>query len=523
MIENRIYKFANKSIAFLFEILAVFFLLGRICKTLFSSSENIIIKTVILIGILAIFSAIILLWDKIDKKIAFFKECIRKMSVKRMILCIVIVGLITKLFCLFLFHLDPTKYSDFRMTWSFICQFTEKGRITENIEFANRYKYYVMFSTFFLPFTKVFGVKSVLIPSIYFCLLFTVCAVLLFDTINYHYGKNYAFAAVMAWLLIPVGMLEPLILVHENVLVILHIIVIWILFRLILSTDKKVLKVVYVVASSIILGYAGTINKFAYVSIFVLIIMAFIISLKEKIKLINVIKLIAIIILFVSMISVFGNLKLAIVEKYVEPAQTNITKGYNLKLGWPIFVGSNYETYGTWSQEDYDEYYKYYEFDNKEDAIQYQKDLISKRLNDYKTHPARILFHVIHKFENISYDFNPLYYQIGNSVNDFLVNGLNGIVYKIMAGSFMLLSIIISFLVVLSYKRKMSDDSTLMSYFKLFMLGCCLILLFVEVMAKYSSHLLFVYLSIAVLNYKNISSNAFLIRNKLLKPFKKSD
>ena len=523
MLANTINKFANKSIAFLFEILAVFFLLGRMGKTLFSSTENTVLKIVILFGIFALFSAIILLWDKIDKIISFLKECITNLSVKRMIICIVLIGLITKFFFLFLFRMDPTKYSDFRMTWSFICQLTENGRITENVGFARGYKYYVMFSTFFLPITKIFGVKSVIIPSIYLCILFTACSVLLFDTINYHYGKNYAFAAVMAWILIPVGMLEPLILVHENAYVILHIIVIWIFFRLVPSTDSKLLKAVYILLIAMILAYASKLNRFALISMIAIIIIVILNSLKNNNWLISAIKAVAVLLVFASMISAFNMVQDKIFENYVEPRQSSSASGYSVLngYGWPIFVGSNYDTYGTWSQEDYDEYYKYLEFDNKEDAIKYQKDLISKRLNEYKTHPARIPLHVIHKFENISYDFNPLYYQIGNSVNDFLINGMNGMIYKLMAGVFMLISVVISFLVVLSYKRKMKEDSSLMNYFKLFMLGCCLILLFVEVMAKYSSHLLFVYLSIAVLNYNNISSNIFSIRKKLLKPFKK--
>lgn len=495
-------NFLGKFIFVCFELLSLLFLTSRITYFLGSISENIIIKGILFLGIAGMFCLTILLWDKIEKFGLLVKDGIKNLSVTKMIFCILILSLITKISLLFILGIDSSLHPDCKMYWSFIQQLTNKGIIVENADYASRYAYTVMFSTFFLPFSKIFGAKSILMMNLYLCIWFSIAAVLLFDTIKYHFGKNYAFVAVMTWVLLPIGMLEPLFLCHENAFVVLQIIAIWIFFKLYPSAKSSINKTLCIIATSIVISYATTINKFGFISICAFSIVLFIDLIANKKSLKAFIKFFAIVLSFAIIYTGFSTVRSEFKDKVVDKSGVEQRTHYAIPFAWPFYVGMNYDSSGQWTAEDYETFYKHEKFETKEESQNYQKEVIKIRIDDYLKHPVKLVKHINDKFELISYAYNPIVYNAGNSVNKFIMTGYGGIIQKAMSGLFAIINIAFSIMIVLSFKLK-KKQNVLELYFKLMMLGTCGILVFTEVMAKYSSHLLFINLAIMILGLKD--------------------
>ncbi|MGN1168028.1 MAG: hypothetical protein ACI4S2_16530 [Lachnospiraceae bacterium] len=165
---------------------------------------------------------------------------IMKMTVKQMIFSIVFISLGIKTILLVLFQIDSSKHPDCKVYWSFIQQLVQNGVITEHVHYASRYSYTMMFARFFVPYAQIIGIDNILWMNFLNNILFTIASLLLFDCINFYKGKNRAFFTVVLWNTLPSGIIQVLLLVHENVFVFLHIVSIWILFKIIPSINKKV-------------------------------------------------------------------------------------------------------------------------------------------------------------------------------------------------------------------------------------------------------------------------------------------
>lgn len=504
-------------IALLFEILAVWFLFSRITYFLGSMAGYSVVKIVFIIVLSGVFIFTIFAWNKIEEFCEKIIDIVRKSSYQKLLLTIVFVSLITRIGLLFCLQIDSEHHPDCEMYWSFIKQLTDSGCITEHTEYATSYPYTVMFATFFLPFTKIIGADNIIYMNLYLCILFTFASALLFDTVSFYSGKNVAFASVMAWSIIPIGMLEPLFLAHENSLVFLHSIVIWLFFRVLPDCKKWYYQLPVVVCSALVASFAAKINKLAFIIICALIVVSFIQLVIKNFGFKSVALFLSIMFIFLALMIGVNSISDKYVDSVIKQNECSSTKvDYSIPYGWTLYVGLNYDSHGEWNSEDKETYYKYKNFETREEAEEYQLNLIKDRLNEYISSPKKTLSHLNHKMELLSYGFNPINYDMGNSVNEFIRYGAKGILQKAMTGFFALINIIVAFAMVMTFKFKNNSDSKLEGYLKLFMLGVFAILLFTEVTPKYSSHLLFVYLIITVMGYRTFFGRMSKIRRELL-------
>ena len=514
---------SEKIISFLFLLLSIWFFVARVLFFADSVPGGIIVKVVFIAAVLAALSVVIIFWPALQRFLNKVAEFIRGISASKMIATIVIISLLTKIILLFTLQIDSSKQEDIKMYWNFIQQLTDKGYITENAEYAVNYRYTVIYSAFFLPVTKLFAANNILICNLYLIILFTAASCLLFDTVRYCVGKNYAFVAVLLCNLIPVGMLQPLYLCHENLFIVFHIVAIWFFFRVAPACNSMALKAVSVMASAVCMAFVAVVNKFGLISMVALGIVAFIKLVRKGSVLKGLLKVICVLLAFAVAYFGMNTVTQRYTDRVIDQASVFQTEKYNFGYGWVLFVGANYNSSGVWNYDDYDQYYTHSDLKSEEEVFNYQKSLIVCRYNDYLHHPLRFANHLNNKMKIISKTFNTLNVNLGGKVNAFIAEGLNGYVALVVEGAFALLNIIIAFVMLLSNRKGVGDENALNTYMKLVMMGICFCLLVVEVAAKYASVLLFIYLSITVMQlpgfYKNIDGLHGFIK-KVLKPKK---
>lgn len=350
------HTFFNKAICVIFELLAVWILFSRMTFFTNKSADNIVVRIGIFVGLLISFGVVIFLAGKLKSVYHHIRKFIISLSCGKMIFIIVAVGLVTKLSLLFILQIDSSEHNDFAKYWSFIQQLTNSNEITQDIEYAIRFPYTLVYATIFLPFTKIFGVSTILITNLYLVILFTVGSVLLFDTVKYHKGKNYAFVTAMLWICMPLGMIEPLLLVHENGLVFFHILAIWLFFRVVPACKNKIVKLICLVGASFTISFAALINRFAYIGIIAIAIVFLIKLFKSKEKRKAFLSFVLVFILLVSSAVLCNVARSNYVDTVVKGELTGPITTHEIPLSWALYVGASYDYAGSWNTEDNDIY-----------------------------------------------------------------------------------------------------------------------------------------------------------------------
>ena len=429
----------------------------------------------------------------------WFRKTISRISVPTMLLFLAVFSVATKLACIFIFQIESDRHPDIEMYWSFIRQLSTNGVITEYIGYANSYFYTVIYSLFYLPFAKLIGTGNILLFNIYLSVLFSIASLLLFDTIKYYKGKELAFTSVLLWNVLPAGMTEPLILVHENGFVFLHIITIWIFFRLVPATKNKVFKYVLVILGALVLTYATLFNKFGLIIMIAYAIVSFFQFADHKKKDIQTILSFVLPVAIILTCYLGGSYCATLLkDKIIDPGnQTNETTSESIDVpyAWGLYVGANYESHGSWTREDAQTFAKKNEFTSAEEARAYQINLVRDRYQSFLNSPLTLIHHVFNKLGSLWGGlFFPLSYDIGGPVNTFLLHWKDGIVYKIILRFLFLLNILMSIVVVLSQYRQRKEfagEQPYITYLKLFLMGCTVAVFPFEVTVKYMSHTIF--------------------------------
>ena len=151
-------------------------------------------------------------------------------SAKQMFVVIFLFVLLSKVFFIFLFNPDASKYPDMATYQSFAYQLANDGRITEYVYSAYLWKYEVIYGLLLSPAVKIFG-EDTKVLLIFLSILFAILSVLLFDIIRSYVGKNKAFVAIVLFNLLPIGLLETQLLIHETALLFFYIVSLWFLIK----------------------------------------------------------------------------------------------------------------------------------------------------------------------------------------------------------------------------------------------------------------------------------------------------
>ena len=122
------------------------------------------------------------------------------------------------------------------------------------------YKYQVIYGLFLSPVVKIIGNDSRVLTS-YLSVLFAIVVVLLFDIIRVYTGKNKAFVGLLLFSILPVGLFETQLLIHETPLLFLYILSFWLLLKTLNSNYHITFRLVSLLLSAILITFGNKINQ----------------------------------------------------------------------------------------------------------------------------------------------------------------------------------------------------------------------------------------------------------------------
>ena len=215
------------------------------------------------------------------------------------------------------------------------------------------------------------------------------------------------------------------------------------------------------------------------------------------------------------------------VNSVVKPSETDRIKierstKNSLSLGWGLYLGTNTENAGHWNKEDAETYQKYTEFDNQEEAIDYQKEIINERVQVFVEKPWIIPGHLFSKIKGLWGGlFLPFAYEEGNSINSFVLYGMHGLIYKAICAIAYLTFILLCTVILFSHKRhKNCDINTFYSpilQFKMMIIGLTSVLFLFEVMPKYVSHMQIIMFTIGIFCIDSFMDNSKRFHDRILR------
>ena len=143
----------------------------------------------------------------------------------------------------------------------------------------------------------------------------------------------------------------------------------------------------------------------------------------------------------------------------------------------------------------------------------------------FKDNPLLIPGHLFNKIKGLwGSPQLPFAYEEGNSINEFVLYGVHGIIYKgIMILSYWVFILLCAFILFSHNRHKNIDlDSfyTPVTQFKMMIIGITLALFLFEVMPKYVSHMQIIMFCIGIFSFSNFMDNSFRIHNKITSKFR---
>lgn len=446
-------------------------------------------------------------------------------SARRMAVILFLFVVISKVFFVLLFNNDADKTNDMSLYKSFATQIANRGIITENVVPASMYKYQVIYGLFLSPVVKLFGNDSRILTS-YLSLLFAIATALLFDIIKGYVGKNKAFVGLLLFNLLPVGLFETQLLIHETPLLFLYILSFWLFLK---SLDQKfhiALRVVVLLLSSLTIAFGNKINQGGTIVIISYCIFAVIMFCRDAVTPKKVLWLLTTVGCYVLCFVVVSNSCVSFVNGIIKPSETERVKierstQNSLALGWGLYLGTNTEYAGHWNQEDSETYHKYSEFSDKEDALEYQRNLVQERIQVFIDNPQIIPGHLFNKIKGLWGGlFLPFAYEEGNSINSFVLYGIHGMIYKGICLIAYIAFILLCSIILFSHKRH--KNMGILSFyspvtqFKMMIIGLTSVLFLFEVMPKYVSHMQIILFAIGIFSINSFMNNSRKLHDKVL-------
>lgn len=473
------------------------------------------------VGIFIVIALLVLLYY--GERILFFLKnkvgpILKNVSAVKLGIVLFFTVAMTKVFFVFLFDIDANLHPDMKNYLSFATQIADSNSIISGIGAAYKWPYEVIFGLFLSPVVAIFGNDTQVVTA-YLSVLFAVSSVLLYDVIKYYIGKNLAFVGILSFNLLPVGLFETQLLIHENAIIFFYILSFWILHKALTGKFNIGIKIILVIMSSLLISFGNKINQGGTVVIISYCIYATAYLFINKITLSTFIKvlslLVCFLICFVSVSKLCDNYVSFTIKGDTSVVEQN--KNNRLFLGWSFYLGLNYETSGTWNEEDAIKYNEYEKFDNYEKALEYQKDIIEDRLQTYTESPIKIVSHFFNKIKALwGGMFLPFAYEQGNSLNEFVIYGAGGIINKVLVLLSYMTFIIICSVNLLSFRRpkKKNGDLSPLLQFELMIIGLTMALILFEVMPKYVSYLQIIMFSIALFKLKDFCENSVALSNR---------
>ncbi|MBK6087613.1 glycosyltransferase family 39 protein [Ruminococcus difficilis] len=522
---KKIGNFVVRTIDYVFVAwLTIILLASVVCfsETISTGVIKYILIAIILIGI----TLFVMFGERIFNKLRSLLRKISSISVGKMALFLFLFVVISKIFFVFLFNNDADKTIDMRLYKSFATQIANNGIITENTVPASMYKYQVIYGLFLSPVVKIFGNDSRALTA-YLSILFAIAVVLLFDIIRVYTGKTKAFVGLLLFNILPVGLFETQLLIHETPLLFFYILSFWLLLKSLNHNYHIVLRLITLLLSAILIAFGNKINQGGTVVIISYCIFALALFCKDRITAKRVIWFLTTVCCYALCFVVISGICTSYVNSVVKPSETDSvliehSTENRLTLGWGLYLGTNIEHAGHWNKEDHETYQKYTEFDNQEDALDYQKEIINERVQVFVDKPWIIPGHLFRKIKGLWGGlFLPFAYEEGNSINSFVLHGLHGLIYKAICAIGYLSFILLCTVILFSHKRHKNCDINSfyspISQFKMMIIGLTSVLFLFEVMPKYVSHMQIVMFTIGIICVDGFIDNSKRIHDRVLR------
>jgi len=394
---------------------------------------------------------------------------------------------VTKIVLVFLFDNNADLHEDMSKYRSFAEQYATQGMITENVEYAFHYPYTTFYGWVLSPLARIFGADTKVFTTT-LSILNSVAMVMLFDMLRPYIGKSLAFFVCFLYCITPYGLMQTQVLTHENALFFFHIAATWLFMKAFRKKECWYKQLAFIFGAAFLLSIGKTINRQGLVFLISLGIYAVAKIFEKGINLKKSVKLLCVFLVMLLCCNAASSVETYLQENTVEIEDRTLNE-YVLPYGWSLYVGLNYEAAGGWRAEDKAAYYKYTEFDNREDAIQYQEDLLNARWQTYKDEPLKIPKHLLNKMENLwSFQMFPYLYRQGNHISDFFNNGFGGLVSMacivINEGMFMVVFLIL--LIAQWKKLRIKDDEVRLDlHFRMCVVGVTFAMLLIEVSPKH--------------------------------------
>lgn len=486
-------RFIKKTVDIVFILLLMLVLSAMgiaLAETVFS---GLIASVAGIVVLAAVFAFLYFCREHIINTVKYICKYLSGVAEWKLALTLGLFSAVTKIICVFLFDNNADLHPDMAMYRSFAEQFAQSGMITENATYAFEYRYTAMYGLILSSFAKIFGADTKVFTTA-LSVMNSIAVVLLFDITKKYAGKELSFFCLLVYCTLPFGLLQTQLLTHENGLLFFHILALWLFLKAFDGRYNVAKQVVFILLSSVVLSVGASINAAGRVMLVSFAIYAIVkifengFSIKKAGQFACV--ALSLIVVFSSVYAATG----VVVKNGIDQAETMQKNDKKMPYGWVLYLGSNYEQSGVWNQEDVDLYEKYKEFDNKDDAYDYQKQLIKERFQFFADSPLKIPVHLFNKLKVLwGTQLLPFAYEQGNSINDFVLHGAGGIINKgckvLNSMSFIVAYAIILMSAVSEMKNKRMKAASPVMHFQMTMIGVTVALLLFEVTPKYTTHM----------------------------------
>lgn len=431
---------------------------------------------------------------------------LNKLNKGQLIFIVFAFSFVTKTFLVFLLGNDANLHPDMKIYLSFSNQIAQKGIVNEYVIYSLKHNYTFIFGLFLSPISMIFG-SSTQVLNIYLSLLLSISSVLFFDILDRYVSTPLSFVGIMIYNIMPIGLFQTQLLIHENAILFCHILSIWLFLKVFDEKRSKIGRIVFLVLASLIISFGSKINMSGIIMIISFVIYSVLVLLK-KMTLRNIMKVLCVVIsLIISFVAISSLCNIAS-NKLIDKSSVTYEKKSDVLpfgFGWGLYVGFNYDSKGTISNNDSETYYK--NFDNINEEKEYKMSLIKDRVSNCAENPLKLGNHFLNKLQIMwGMPFLPFAYEQGNSVNNFILRGAGGCINKILTLGNMLVLLFVYFMIFISslmniIKKKYNISIAL--HLKMVIIGITLLFILVEVTPKYTSHLPILMVGIWILQLKD--------------------
>ena len=324
----------------------------------------------------------------------------------------------------------------------------------------------------------------------------------------------------------PIGLFQTQLLVHETALLIFGIAALWMFLKAFEQKLHIAWRIVCLALAGIFVTIGLKINTGGLIMLVSFCIISVVKIVGKKVTIKKLLHVGCVFLIVGLTFVLMSNILSSSVDNLINTADGSAYRNdKKVPYGWPIYLGMNYETSGVINKEDADTYQSYTAIEDPEEAKQYQINLIKDRANEYVQNPGRIPVHLFNKMKILWGEvWLPFAYEQGNEVEQFVLKGAGGILYKGMYLLNAIVNLVVMAMILFAFKPKGTEvdcENDPELHFKMVIIGVTTILLVYEISSKYTSYLQIFMYAIWMLRLKDFVCNSNSIQNKVAGLFKK--